>query len=32
MGIATSPCGEVWGPPPKKNRNMKCFRGDSRST
>ena len=32
MGIATSPCGGVWGPPPFFFRNMKCFRGDSRPT
>ena len=32
MGIATSPCGGVWGPPPIFFRNMKCFMGDSRPT
>ena len=31
LWVAT-PCGGVWGPPPRKFRNMKCSRGDSRPT
>ena len=32
LWVATSPCGGVWGPLPRKFRNMKCSRGDSRPT
>ena len=32
LWVATSPCGGFGGPPPRKCRNMKCSRSDSRPT